>query len=102
MSKDQDVCERLLEFHEHGYSIGRVYRQTWRPRAVRLVLIAAALLLEAAYPDSDAFIAFIFAAAMLTGAMIEDFAYIMKTKKLWPLQDKVINWDLVRDIACKK
>ena len=36
---------------------------------------------------------------MFLGALIRDFGWLRRIKKLWPFTQKIINWQKVEDVA---
>ena len=97
---EQLIAKRLLEAHEGGYTLMLFLRWSWKLQALKAVIFLFATA-GAIVNRGDALMrsAFVGVAGIGLGAMLRDFGFSRAQVKVWPLNDRIIDWDRVRMIA---
>ncbi len=95
--RDEVMAKRMLEARsEGGYRLGTYLRRSVKRYLVMTVLYAVALAIVASTGSS---VAFAFCLGMILGAWLRDFAWLRRNQQAWPFTAKIINWDLVEELA---
>ncbi|GGY76808.1 hypothetical protein GCM10011613_21640 [Cellvibrio zantedeschiae] len=87
----------LLKFRASGLSLSQALKINMKLYLFRLVAICVSIYLANKHPQTC--VLFYVAAGVLLGALLQDVAWQYKLVKSWPFTNKIINWDLVEDIA---
>jgi hypothetical protein len=96
---DQLLAKRMLQIREQdGYRFGALLRMNSRNQLLRAVYLVAALSLLASL---EWWLLFTFMVGMFLGAFVRDFDWLRSSRKTWPFTKKVMDWDLVQELAAE-
>ena len=87
----------MLQVRENGGYGFRAYWKTSRRRHVFVVLYYAAAL--AFFASLRSWPGFGLALGMVLGTYLRDLSWIGAARRTWPFTNKIIDWDLVRELA---
>ncbi len=86
----------LLEQKEHGISMGRSLKKSWKRLLFRVVIIALAIFFYINLAQNDAFI---LAIGIILGGTLQDIGWIWRIGKTWGFTEEIIDWEKVKQIA---
>jgi hypothetical protein len=97
---EKQLAVHMIYHKEHGYSVLYVLRKS----LVRYLGLFALLALCVILYRTGFLLGnwFIFVTGLLAGAVASDAGWIRKSKRVWVLYEKVIDWTKVKEIADKK
>ena len=97
---EKQLAVQMIHLKEHGYSVLYILRKSWIRYLCLFAMFALCVIL-----NRIGFIlggGLIFITGLLAGAVASDAGWIRKSKKVWALYEKVIDWTKVKEIADKK
>ena len=87
------VLKIWLRYHAFGFTFTELLKTSW---GQWLFLIAAAMYVYFwRMPTDSAFVNLFF--GICIGILIRDFSYHQETRRIWPIFDKLIQWNIVSD-----
>jgi hypothetical protein len=96
---EKKYAGHMLHHKEHGYSILYILRVSALRYLLLFALVALVLVLNSINRNGGGMTLFLL--GLLVGSVLRDFGSFRQGRKIWPLYDKVIDWEKVREIADK-
>jgi hypothetical protein len=91
------LSARLLEARDRGgYTLSLFYR--WSATRYVIIMIYFTLVL-ALLASADLWNLFAVMAGLLVGMLTRDFGWARGQAKMWPVQERLLNWDKVQRMA---
>jgi hypothetical protein len=97
---DQVLARRMLVIRgEGGYRFGTFLRMNTRRYVVLLAFCGAALIF---FAFVGIWFGFALVMGLVMGAIARDYGWVRASRRSWPFTLRVIDWDLVEELAADK
>ncbi len=93
---EQKFASRLLSVRDRPVTLGTLYRMGIRTHIIISVYFGPAI---AYFAWADLQPGFYLMLGVLCGVLVTNFAMARAQTKLWPMQEKVLDWEKVRRMA---
>lgn len=96
---EKRIARNFLRYHHVGYSVVDFFMQHWLRYMLHILLMISAFSAVFLFEDALVKILYVFVTAMLFGAFLRDLGWVIRIKKNWPFNEKVLDWDKIEEIA---